>query len=145
MIINDKGELLDFILTPGNVDDREPLKNMEFHKRIFGKLFGDKGYISKDLFETLFVDGVHLITKIRKNMKNCPIHLQERVILRKHALIEPVNDHLKNLCRIEHTRHRNFDNFVINILSVLAAYSFLNKNPLINTGYEISVIEVAYA
>jgi hypothetical protein len=59
LIINDKGEILDFILTPGNVDDRVPLNNMDLHKRIFGKLFGDKGYISKDLFEQLFVDGVH--------------------------------------------------------------------------------------
>ena len=70
LIINDKGELLDFILTPGNIDDREPLKKMEFHIPVFGKLFGYKHYISKYLFETLFVYGVHLITKIRKNMMN---------------------------------------------------------------------------
>jgi hypothetical protein len=62
LIINDKGEIPDFILPPGNMDDREPLKNMNLHKRIFGKLFGDKGYISKDLFDQLFVDGVHLVT-----------------------------------------------------------------------------------
>ena len=70
LIINDKGELLDFLLTPGNVDDRAPLKHMDFHKRIFGKLFGDRGYISKDLFEQLFIDGVHLITRLKKGMKN---------------------------------------------------------------------------
>jgi len=85
LIINDKGELLDFILTPGNVDDREPLKSMDFHKRIFGKLFGDKGYIGKDLFEQLFVDGVHLVTKIKKNMKNALMLLQDRIMLRKRA------------------------------------------------------------
>ena len=66
MIINDKGELLDFLLTPGNVDDRVPLKYMSSHKRIFGKLFGDRGYISKDLFEQLFIDGVHLVTRLKK-------------------------------------------------------------------------------
>ena len=60
MIINDEGELLDFLLTPGNVDDRAPLKHMDFHKRIFGKLFADRGYISTDLFGQLFIDGVHL-------------------------------------------------------------------------------------
>lgn len=49
LIINDKGEILDFVLTPVNVDDRKPLTELNFHKRIFGKLFGDKGYISKDL------------------------------------------------------------------------------------------------
>lgn len=137
LIINDKGEILDFILTPGNVDDREPLKSMDLHKRIFGKLFGDKGYISKDLFEQLFVDGVHLITKLRKNMKNALMLLQDRIMLRKRALIESVNDELKNMCQIEHTRHRSFDNFVINILAALAADSFFPKKPSINTNTDI--------
>lgn len=133
LIINDRGEILDFILTPGNVDDREPLKSMDLHKRIFGKLFGDKGYISKDLFEQLFIDGVHLVTRLRKNMKNALMLLHDRIMLRKRALIESVNDELKNMCQIEHTRHRCFDNFIINILSALAAYSFFDKKPSINT------------
>lgn len=141
LIINDKGEILDFILTPGNVDDREPLKSIDLHKRIFGKLFGDKGYISKDLFEQLFVDGVHLITKLRKNMKNALMLLQDRIMLRKRALIESVNDELKNMCQIEHTRHRSFHNFVINILSALAAYAFFPKKPSINTNTDIIDIE----
>ncbi len=137
LIINDKGEILDFILTPGNVDDREPLKNMDLHKRIFDKLFGDKGYISKNLFEQLFVDGVHLITKLRKNMKNALLLLHDRIMLRKRALIESVNDELKNICQIEHTRHRSFDNFIINLLSALAAYSFFDKKPSININKDI--------
>jgi hypothetical protein len=133
LIINDKGELLDFILTPGNVDDREPLKSMDLHKRIFGKLFGDKGYISKNLSEQFFIDGVHLVTGLRKNMKNALMLLHDRIMLRKRALIESVNDELKHQCRIEYTRHRCFDNFIINVLSALAAYSFFNKKPSINT------------
>ena len=137
LIINDRGEILDFILTPGNVDDREPLKCMDLHKRIFGKLFGDKGYIGKDLFEQLFVDGVHLITKLRKNMKNALMLLHDRIMLRKRALIETVNDELKNICQIEHTRHRSFDNFIINLLSALAAYSFFDKKPSINLKNDI--------
>ena len=72
---------------------------MNLHKRIFGKLFGDKGYISKDLFEQLFIDGVHLITKIKKNMKNSLMLLQDKIALRKRALIETVNDELKNICQ----------------------------------------------
>ncbi len=132
---------MDFILTPGNVDDREPLKSMDLHKRIFGKLFGDKGYISKDLFEQLFVDGVHLITKLRKNMKNALMLLQDRIMLHKRVLIESVNDELKNMCQIEHIRHRSFDNFVINILAALAAYSFFPKKPSINTNTDIIDIE----
>ena len=132
LIINDKGEILDFIITPGNIDDRKPLSDINLHKRIFRKLFGDKGYISKDLFEQLFIDGVHLITKIKKNMKNSLMLLQDKIALRKRALIETVNDELKNICQVEHTRHRSFDNFVTNLLSVLIAYSFFDKKPSIN-------------
>ena len=137
LIINDKSEILDFIITPGNIDDRKPLSDMNLHKRIFGKLFGDKGYISKDLFEQLFIDGVHLITKIKKNMKNSLMLLQDKIALRKRALIETVNDELKNICQVEHTRHRSFDNFITNLLSGLIAYSFFDKKPSINLQKDI--------
>lgn len=137
IIINDRGEILDFIITPGNVNDRKPLNDMDLHKRIFGKLYGDKGYISKDLFEKLFVDGVHLITKIKKNMKNSLMLLQDKIALRKRALIETVNDELKNICQIEHTRHRSFENFTTNLLSGLIAYSFFDKKPSINLQEDI--------
>ena len=136
LIINDKGEILDFMLTQANVDDREPLKSNNFHKRIFGKLFGDKGYIGKDLFEQLFIDGVHLVTKIKKNMKNSIMLLQDKIMLRKRSLIETVYDQLKNICQIEHTRHRSFDNFITNLLSGLIAYSFFPKKPSINVDFE---------
>lgn len=132
LIINDMGELLDFMLTPGNVDDREPLRSMGFHKRLFGKLFGDKGYISKDLFEQLFIDGIHLVTKIKKNMKNALMHLHDKLHLRKRALIETVNDQLKNICQVEHTRHRSTANFLSNLVSGLVAYSFFPKKPHLN-------------
>jgi hypothetical protein len=132
LIINDKGEILDFMLTQGNIDDREPLKNKSFHDKIFGKLFGDKGYICKSLFEQLFIDGIHLITKLRKNMKNCLMHIQDKIILKKRALIETVNDELKNICQVEHTRHRSFGNFLTNLLSALIAYSFFPKKPSLN-------------
>ena len=132
LIINDKGEILDFMLTQGNIDDRNPLLGTNLLNNIFGKLFGDKGYISQSLFEKLFIDGVHLITKIRKNMKNSLMHISDKINLRKRAVIESVNDELKNICHVEHTRHRSFENFVVNTLSGLIAYSFLDKKPSIN-------------
>ena len=109
---------------------------MSFHKRIFGKLFGDRGYISKDPFEQLFIDGVHLVTRLKKGMKNALMLQHEKIMLRKRSLIETVNDQLKNICQIEHTRHRCFPNFIINLLSALAAFSFFNKKPSINTAEE---------
>jgi hypothetical protein len=132
LVINDKGEILDFMLTQGNVDDRDPLKNKSFHKKIFGKLFGDKGYISSSLFEKLFIDGIHLVTKLKKNMKNSLMLISDKIYLKKRALIETVNDELKNICQLEHTRHRSFSNFITNLLSGLIAYSFFPKKPSLN-------------
>ena len=128
-IINDKGEILDFILTPGNIDDRKPLKGTNILSRIYGKLFGDKGYISQTLFEQLFIDGIHLITKLRKNMKNSLMHFSDKIILRKRAFIETVCDELKNICQIEHTRHRSQEGFIVNLISGLIAYSYFPKKP----------------
>ena len=132
LVINDKGEIIQWQLTPGNCDDREPLKNRKFTERLFGKLFADRGYISQDLFESLFVDDIHLVTKIRKNMKNSLMNLYDKIILRKRAVIETVNDELKNVCHIEHTRHRSIDNFASNLVAGLIAYNLLPKKPEMN-------------
>ena len=129
LVINDKGELLNFVITQGNVDDREPLRNKNFVNSLKGKLYGDKGYISKDLTELLFMDGLHLITNIRNNMKNTLMELKDKIMLRKRSVIETVNDELKNICQIEHSRHRSFGNFITNMISGLIAYTFFPKKP----------------
>lgn len=131
IIINDKGEILNFTITQANVDDREPLKKERFLDKIYGKLFADKGYIGKNLMQMLFVDGLQLITSIRNNMKNSLMTMTDKILLRKRSVIETVNDELKNICQIEHSRHRSFGNFLVNIISALIAYSFLPKKPSI--------------
>lgn len=131
LIINEKGEILSFTITQANVDDREPLKNEGFLKGIFGKLFADKGYISKKIADILFVDGVHLIIQLKNNMKNCLMTLSDKILLRKRSVIETVNDELKNMCQIEHSRHRSIGNFFTNLISGLIAYSFFPKKPSI--------------
>lgn len=131
LIVNEKGDLLNFAITQGNVDDREPLIAGKLLKDIWGKLFGDRGYLSQKLFETLFCDGIHLITKIRNNMKNTLMNINDKILLRKRALIETINDELKNICQIEHSRHRSLINFITNLISGLIAYSFLPKKPAI--------------
>ncbi len=132
IIINDKGEIINFVITQGNVDDREPLNSESFIKSVFGKLYADRGYISQKLRDILFVDGIHFVYKLRNNMKGGEIPLQDKIILRKRAIIESVNDELKNICQIEHTRHRSFTNFITNMIAGLLAYSFLPKKPSIN-------------
>lgn len=130
-VINDKGEILNFVITPGNTDDRAPLKDKRFVEKIKGKLYADKGYVSQKLTEILFVDGLHLITHIRNNMKNVLLEMKDKILLRKRSVIETINDELKNICSIEHSRHRSFENFITNMLAGLIAYSFFPKKPAI--------------
>lgn len=100
-------------------------------KEIFWKLFADRGYISQKLFEKLLKKDITLVTRAKKNMKNKLMDLYDRLMLRKRAVIESVNDFLKNICDIDHSRHRSVTNFLVNLLSALAAYSFLPKKPSI--------------
>jgi hypothetical protein len=130
LIINDKGELLSFQVTSGNTDDRIPVKDLV--KDIFGKIYGDKGYISAELFEELFEDGVQLITPLRKNMHNRLLPLMDKIMLRKRSLIETVNDQLKNISQISHSRHRSVLNFMVNIMAGLIAYTHQEKKPSLN-------------
>ncbi len=131
LIVNEKGELLSTMLTPGNVDDRDRSLIKTLTKNIIGKLFGDKGYLSNPLFQFLFKRGIQLITKLKKNMANKLMPLMDKLLLRKRALIESFNDELKNMCQIEHTRHRSPANFLVNLFSGLVAYTFFPKKPSI--------------
>lgn len=130
LVINDRGEILDFCLTAGNTDDRNPHVMDSLTKNIFGKLFADKGYISQKLTDNLCEKGIQLVTKQKKNAKEKKIlELSDKILLRKRAVIESVIDFLKNICQIEHSRHRSCCNFVVNLVSGIAAYSFLHKKP----------------
>ena len=137
--INECGEILNFYLTPGNVDDRNREVIAQLTKNIYGKLVADKGYISQNLMEELLENDIMLITKQKKNAKNKKLmKLCDRILLRKRAVIESVNDFLKNTCQIEHSRHRSGCNFITNLVSGLVTYSFLPKKPSIQFGTTIS-------
>lgn len=125
--INHCGELLGIKLTPGNVDDRKPVPSL--CAALFGKLYGDKGYISQWLREKLHLDGIDLITKVRKNMKPVAHSAFDQVILKRRSLIETVIDELKNLCQIEHTRHRSVANFLVNLMGGIVAYCLMPNKP----------------
>lgn len=122
-------EILNFMITPGNTDDRDPLRNERYVQDIRGKLCGDRGYIGKALFELLFINGIQLVTRVRNNMRNMLMRAEDKILLRKRAVIETVNDELKNIAQIEHSRHRSFNNFIVNILSAIAAYCFFPQKP----------------
>ena len=129
MVINEKGQIQGVQLTPGNVDDRTPV--LDLTKRLTGLLFGDKGYISQNLFDTLFEKGLKLVTGLKKNMKHKMMSLKEKILLRKRSLIETVFDLLKNKFQIEHTKHRSPLNALVHILSTLIPYSLKNRKPSI--------------
>ncbi len=130
VVINEFGELLGFHLTPGNVDERKLVDKMT--QNLFGKLFGDKGYIKQELFEQLFKRGLQLITPYKKNMKNRLIPLIDKILLRKRSLIETVNDQFKNISQMEHSRHRSVPNFLVNVVAALIAYTHQEKKPSLN-------------
>lgn len=125
LVINTQAEIVTFKLTAGNIDDRKPVPEML--QGMQGKGFGDRGYISEKLFQTLMKNGFQLFTKVKKNMKNKLISLTDKIMLRKRALIESVNNLLKSSCQIEHHRHRSHWNFLSNLMAGIATYC-LNPN-----------------
>lgn len=127
LVVNDCGELLAVRLTPGNVDDRTPVPDLV--SGLTGKLFGDKGYISAKLFAELWDQGLQLVTSIRRNMKNRLQDVVDKILLRKRSLIETINDQLKNIAQIEHTRHRSVLNALVNLVCGLLSYQHQPKKP----------------
>ena len=130
--INEKGELTGASISKGNVDDRDENVLDSVLKNVSGKLYADKGYISKKLFENLYKKGITLVTNVRKNMKNRLLPIIDKLLLRKRSVIETVNDQLKNMCDIEHTRHRNSTNAMVNLVAGLIRYTYFEKKPSIN-------------
>ena len=129
-MINDSGEILDVELTAGNTDDRRPLT--KFANGLHGSLYADKGHISKDLREMLRGQGVNLVYKVRKNMDPLELSVCDEVLLKKRMLIESVIKILKTQTQVEHTRHRNYVNFQVNVVSALIAYQLLENKPSLN-------------
>jgi hypothetical protein len=139
--LNDKGEIFSSVLTSGNVDDRNVEVIKKLMKELYGKLFWDRGYISSNLFDMLLERDIQFVTKLKKNMKNKLMSLFDKLMLRKRSIIETINDELKNICQIEHTRHRCMPNFLVNLFSGLTAYSYFPKKPSIKlTKNELKVI-----
>ena len=132
---NDRGEIIAFVLTGANVSDKNPEVFKVLAKRLYGKLFADKGYISQKLFDFLFEDGIHLVTGLKTNMKNKLIPFYDRMMLRKRYIIETINDLLKNTAQIVHSRHRSVGNFIMNLISALGAYCFFENKPKALQGY----------
>jgi len=128
-LINHHGEIINFCITSGNVSDCNEKIIDKLTKNIFGKLFGDKGYLSKKMFEKLWSNGIQLITKIRKNMKNILMEMQDKLLLRKRGTVESVIGILKKFFSVDSTRHRSALSFLNNLCSGFIAYAFKPEKP----------------
>jgi len=137
VIINHLGEILSFCLTPGNIHDANQKVMKSLTKKLWGKLFGDKGYIGDNLFKMLLGRGVELITNVRKNMKRRIMKSKDKAILNKRNVIESVGNILKNSLSIEHTRHRSVAGFFSHVCSSLIAYVLREKKPSIELPVEL--------
>jgi hypothetical protein len=127
LVINHKGSIVAVKITTGNTDDRAVLDDMT--QGLFGSLFGDRGYISKPLFEKLYKRGLKLITGVKRNMKNHLMPMIEKLLLRKRFVIETIFGGLKTQMNLSHTRHRSPINSFVNILSCLTAYQLKSNKP----------------
>jgi len=142
LVVNDAGELLAVYLTAANRHELKALPKLV--KRLFGKVFGDMAYRSQSLFEQLLEQGIHLITKLKSNMKNKLMVMSDKLLLRKRSIIETINDQLKNISQIEHSRHRSPINFLVNLVSGLIAYTHQPKKPALNLAQFPSLEDFVY-
>jgi Transposase DDE domain len=134
-VVNERGELLNVTLTPGNIDDRKPIANLL--QNLFGKVFADRGYVSKTLAQQLETYGIQFFAKPKRNTKNHLMRLTDKLLSRKRAIIETISDQLKNISQIEHSRHRSPVNCMVNILGGLIAYCHQPKKPSLNLDFAL--------
>lgn len=125
--INSKGELIRLKLTPGNVDDRNPLPKL--CQGLIGYLFAAQGYIGQRLTKAVAKQDIHLITTLRKNMKPAPRTDFEKALLRRRGLSETVFDEWNKLCQSEHPRHRSIGNFLVNVMAGIVASGWSDHKP----------------
>jgi Transposase DDE domain len=131
LVVSETGELLNFTVTPGNVDDRKPIPDLL--SGLCGKVFADRGYVSKDLALKLFQTwGIECFAKPRRNMQNRLMRLTDKLLARKRSIIETIIDQLKNISQIEHSRHRSPVNFMVNLICGLIAYCHQPKKPALH-------------
>lgn len=130
LLINEYGEMINFLVTPGNVADNNDEALRSLLAGCKGKCYADKGYLTK-IFEELYLQGIQLVTKVRKNMKNKLLLLSDKIKLKKRALIESVNDLLMSVFDIDHTRHRSPINALAHTFAGLIAYCFYEQKPAV--------------
>jgi hypothetical protein len=141
LIVNHKGGIVAAKITAANMHDTQPVSGMVVNA--MDRLYADKGYISKALASDLLEKGVTLVNNVRKNMKKKALSLWDRAILSRRFIIETINDQLKNISQIEHSRHRSVHGFMLNMIGGLIAYQLKESKPQLNiTDVDFNAISV---
>lgn len=141
LVINLEGGLVKASFSSGNKDDRAHFKTMI--SNIYGKVFGDRGYISKPLFDELMTKGIQLVTRIKKGMKNKLMSISDKLMLLKRTLIETVIGRIKLLDKLEHSRHRSPINAFSHMVACLINYQLLEQKPSIKSLMELDDLVTA--
>lgn len=128
LVINNLGQIVAYDITPGNVADNNHTVLRKLLNGLKGVCAGDKGYQSA-LFEEFYQNGLVLLTKPKKNQKAKVQTKANNLLLSKRPVIESTFNICTYICDIEHSRHRNKFNAVVNILAGLAAYQHLDRKP----------------
>jgi hypothetical protein len=137
LVINNLGAINSFLITPANFSDNNKAVLDVLFNGLKGKCFGDKGYIST-FFDYFYQNGLQIVTKVRKNMKNALVQMYDKIWLRKRAIIESVNDLLMSVLDIDHTRHRSPWNSIVHIIGGVIAYHYYPEKPRVFIPMEIT-------
>ena len=129
LVVNAFGEIIKVMFTGANIADNNINQMLKLFDKLQGWLFADKGFINQSAFEQLMQKGLQVITGIRTNMKNKLMNFNQKLLLKKRGMIESINDILKTVCDIEHTRHRSPINALLNVFAGICAYTFLERLP----------------
>ena len=132
IVINDKSEIIAVKITKGNRDDRKAFEDMAIKKDLHGKVYADKGYISKNLFAKLYRKGLTLITGIKRNMKNYLMPILDKILLRKRFIIETIFGYIKENFNLRPNKQRSPTNFFASLFSALIAFQLLPNKPSIS-------------
>jgi hypothetical protein len=124
-VFNHQRQIVALKLTPGNVNDTTPVPDLT--QDLIGKLFGDKGYVGKDLAQTLLRRGLALMTRVRRNMKRLPVSFLDKALLQGRNIVETIIGHIKEFSSLRLPKHRSVFNAFTHIIAAIIAYQI---NPL---------------
>jgi hypothetical protein len=120
LVFNHERQIVALKLTPGNVNDTTPVPDLT--QDLIGKLFGDKGYVGKELARRLLRRGLALMTRVRRNMKRLPVSFLDKALLNGRNIVETIIGHIKQFSSLRLPKHRSAFNAFTHVVAAVVAY-----------------------